>query len=335
MKYPEKLKKGDTIGICAPSAGIEGEDLKVLDLAIKNLEELGYKVIETESVRKNNKGKSTSAKQRAKEFMSLMENKDVKLIIFAAGGDFEYEMLDELDFEKLKKLPPKWIQGYSDNTNLGLLFNTILEVPSIYCDGIKKYAMKPLYRNLVDALKIASGEEILQNSFEKYEKTKREDGQLGYNLTENVEWKNINGEEKIEMTGRSIGGCFDIVEGLIGTKYDKVKEYIEKYKKDGIIWFLECCEMSTAQVQRKIWQMKSAGYFENTKGIIFGRPLFCREDYEITFEEAVKEATKDLNIPVICGADIGHVAPQIAMVNGAIIKVTSENKKGKVETYFK
>ncbi len=81
--------------------------------------------------------------------------------------------------------------------------------------------------------------------------------------------------------------------------------------------------------------MKNAGYFENTKGIIFGRPLMLREDYEISFEEAVLSSLKDLNIPIICGADIGHVPPQLAMVNGAILKITSKDGKGKVETYLK
>lgn len=81
--------------------------------------------------------------------------------------------------------------------------------------------------------------------------------------------------------------------------------------------------------------MKNAGYFEHAKGIIFGRPLYVREDYGITFEEAVIDATKDLNIPIICGADIGHVPPQLAMVNGAILKITSKNGKGTVETYLR
>ena len=76
MRYPENLKKVDTIGICAPSAGIvEPEKIEKLNNAIKNLENLGYKVIETESVRKDENGRSAPAKQRAKEFMELWKMK--------------------------------------------------------------------------------------------------------------------------------------------------------------------------------------------------------------------------------------------------------------------
>ncbi|MFQ8661019.1 MAG: LD-carboxypeptidase [Clostridia bacterium] len=393
MNYPEKLKKGDTIGICAPSGGIaEKEDILQLELAENQLRKMGYKIIETKSVRKETKGRSASGKERAKEFMELLENEEVKLIIFAAGGDFLIEIFDYLDFEKIKDLKPKWLQGYSDITGISFLFNTILDIPTMYCQTIKDYAMNPLFKNLTDALGIEEGEEIVQKSFEKYEKVvdfresienentendklnlknnieekentnslenindennlkkiegkenreiveiQKEENYLEeltktYELTEKVEWKNVTGEEKIQIKGRSLGGCLDCIKGYIGTKYDKVSEYVERHKKEGLIWFLEVFEMSTPEVYRTLWQMKNAGYFKYCTGIVFGRPLFIREDYETNFNDTVKEALQDLEIPIICDADIGHVKPQLAIVNGAILEITSQNGKGTVKT---
>lgn len=80
---------------------------------------------------------------------------------------------------------------------------------------------------------------------------------------------------------------------------------------------------------RNLWQMKNAGYFDNCKGILFGRPLFIREDYGIKFHEAVLEALKNLNIPIIYDADIGHIAPQMSIVNGGILDVNYERRKRK------
>ena len=77
--------------------------------------------------------------------------------------------------------------------------------------------------------------------------------------------------------------------------------------------------------------MKNSGYFNNIKGIIFGRPLFFRTDYGTTFEQAVIEAIGDLNVPIIVNADIGHVAPQMAIVNGGIMNIKYENGKAQVE----
>lgn len=338
MNYPENLKVGDTIGICAPSAGIDSpEKIEKLNMAINHLKQMGYNVIETRNVRKNNNGRSASAKQRAEEFMELLENEKIKLIIFATGGDFLCEMLDYLDFEKIKSLKPKWMQGYSDITGIGYIFNTLLEIPTVYSQTIKDYAMNPLHESLVYPLEIESGKNVVQKSFDLYEKEMLEDASLDaqYNLTEKVEWKNICGGEKIIMQGRALGGCLDCIQSYIGTKYDNVKNYLEKYKEDGFIWFLESFEVGTASLFRFLWQMKNAGYFKYCNGIVFGRPLFVRNDYDITYNETVKEVLGSLNIPIICDADLGHVSPQLTFINGAILKITSENGKATMETYLK
>ena len=262
MNYPEKLKIGDTIGICAPSDGITKESKQIkLDEAIKALKNMGYNVIETESVRKSANGRSAPAKKRAEEFMELLENDDVKLIIFATGGDFLCEMLDYLDFEKIKKLKPKWLQGYSDITGINFLFNIILDIPTVYSQTIKDYAMQPLHESLINAIRLESGEEIIQNSFELFEKEwslDEENPNATYNLTEKVEWKNILGGEKIIMQGRALGGCLDCIRTFFATKYDKINEYLEKYKEDGFVWFLECFEFGTANFLITLWQMKNA-----------------------------------------------------------------------------
>lgn len=336
MNYPEKLKIGDTIGICAPSDGIsEPEKIEKLETAIKNLKQMGYKVIETESVRTSERGRSTSSKKRAEEFMELWKNDEVKLILYAGGGDFLMEMLDELDFEEIKKYPSKWTQGFSDITTISFLLNTICDIPSVYCDAVKDYAMKPLYKNLEDSFKIMSGENIIQNSFEKHADGKEDNENYTYNLTKETKWNNLKGEEEITIKGRALGGCLDCIDTIIGTKFDVVKDYIEKYKNDGILWFLECFEMNTPQFQRILWKMKNAGYFKNCSGIIFGRPFIMREDYGISVNQAILDVIGDLDIHIITEADIGHIPPQLAMVNGAIVKITSKDGKGIVETYLK
>lgn len=336
MRYPENLKIGDTIGICAPSDGIsKPEKIEKLNKAIKKLEKMGYKIIETESVRNSIKGRSNTALKRAQEFMELWKNEEVKLILYATGGDFLMEMIDELDFDTLKKLPPKWTQGFSNITTMSFFLNTICDIPSIYCDAVKDYAMEPLYPNLQDALNLVSGKDVIQESFEKHSDGKEDHKDYTYNLTLETKWRNITGGEEIVMQGRAIGGCLDDIDCLIGTKYDKVKDYIEKYKQDGIIWFLECYEVSTPGLERTLWKMKNAGYFEHCKGIIFGRPFIMREDYEINEDEAILDAIGKINIPIITGADIGHIPPQLAIMQGAILKITSKNGKGTVETFRK
>lgn len=247
-------------------------------------------------------------------------------------------MVDKIDWNKIKEIEPKWFQGYSDNTGISYLLTTLADVACIYGPNVKDYGMKKIYINLENALKIMSGEEITQESFGKCESgewSERIDPYEEYNLSKNTSWKNLNNEEKIYFKGRSIGGCLNVITDLIGTKYDKTKEYIEKYKNDGIVWFLEACEMSTPQIYLKLWQMKNAGYFKYCKGIIFGRPIMLKEEYDMSEEEALKTALKDLNVPIIYNADIGHVAPQMPIVSGGILEIECEKGKGKIKNYFK
>lgn len=339
MKYPKKIEQGKYIGITAPSGGITKEvDQPRLDNAIKNIKDMGYKVIETQNVRTEEKGRSSSAKERTEQFMQLWENEDVRAIISAGGGDYLTEMLDYIDWEDLKKYEPKWFQGYSDNTVLTFLIPTLLDTACIYGPTVKDFGMRKLHKSLKDSIKIMEGYEIAQESFEKCETTEwkdREDPYEEYDLQNKVLWKSLNNEKEIAFKGRAIGGCLDVIINLIGTKFDKVKEYIEKYKEDGIVWFLEIFEMSTPQVFLHLWQLKNAGYFEHCKGIILGRPLMIREDYGVTYDETIKEALRDLNIPVVYDADIGHVAPQMSIVSGGIIEVNYNDGKGNIKNYFK
>lgn len=337
MKYPKFIKKGDQIAVTAPSLGFyKEEQLLEYDQAIQNIKEMGFGLLETDNVRKCEKGRSSSAEERARQFMQVWENENVSAIICAKGGDFACEVLDYLDFEYLKKLEPKWLQGFSDITNLGFIFTTNLDIATIYSENVRDYGMKQPHKSLTDSIKIMQGENVVQKSFGACE-PKEDERKIfeSYNMTKKTTWKNLNHESKIQFSGRAIGGCFDVIVNLMGTKYDKVKEYIQKYKEDGIVWFFDIFEMFTPQVFCHLWQMKNAGYFEHCKGIIFGRPYLLREDYEMNLAEVVKDAIGSLNIPVILDADIGHVPPQMPIVNGAILDVTCENGEGVIKTFLR
>ena len=338
MIYPGKLQKGETIATTAMSDGITNTDkLKRIDHAIENIKKMGYEFIETENVRTSNKGRSSSSKERAKQFMELWKNENIRAIIMASGGDFLLEAIDEIDFEEMKLYPAKWVKGFSDNTGISFILTTMLDIATIYSENLSAFGAEPIFKSELDSLELMKGNLIRQNSFEKYEIDRVEYSVNPYttlNLTEKVEWKNLNKEDKIHFKGRCIGGCFDVIRNIIGTKFDYVKNYIEKYKQDGIVWFLEIFDMNTATLFLNLWQMKNSGYFENCKGIIFGRSLFLKEVNEIDFETTIKDAIGDLNIPVIYDADFGHLPPQISIVNGAIIEVESCDGKGYIDTYF-
>lgn len=331
MIYPEFLKSNDTIGITAPSDGVTEElDVFRLNNAIKKFEELGYKIKETKDVRTSQKGKSAPSKIQARELESLFKDKEIKSIICVGGGDFLLEMLSEVNFEVIKN-NPKWLQGYSDPTGLLFTITTNLDIATIYADNFKGFGMENWHESLENNLEILEGNLIKQENFDKYESERAEKiiGNEGYNLDKDVKWENLNNGE-INITGRMIGGCLDILSELFGTRFDKTKKFIEKYKEDGIVWYLENCEMTSENIIRTLWKFKDNGWFKYTKGIVFGRSALEQSSYDISFKEAVTRVLGDLNIPIIFNADIGHVSPRMTIINGAMCNVISKDGKGEI-----
>lgn len=333
MIYPKFLNVGGTIGVTAPSSGSEDEiDIFQIENATRKLEKLGINVIETPNCRKSDGVRSSDAKIRAKELESLFLNDDVGSIVCLSGGEFLVEMLPYIDFEVIKS-NLKWLQGFSDITGISYVITTMLDISTIYGNNFTTYAMENWHKSVEDNFEILRGNIIKQQSYELYENERKEKlvGNEEFNLDTKVKWINLNGEDKIELKGRIIGGCLDLLTTIAGTKYDGTLKFIEKYKEDGIIWYFDNCELSCEDVIRTMWKFKEMGWFEHTKGIVFGRTMIEKSCTGITFHEAVKTSFKDMNIPIIVDADIGHKRPQMTIINGAIAKVTSIDGKGSIE----
>ena len=211
MIYPKFIKENDTVGITAPSDGIiEDTDLVRLDCAIENMQKkYKLKVIETKNVRHSKLGRSSTAKDRAKQLEALYKEDIVKAIFCVSGGDFLVEMLPCLDFELIKQ-NPKWIQGYSDPTSLLFIITTNLDIATIYGSNFKAFGMKIWHQSLKDNLEIVKGNIIEQNSFDKYEGPNDENNleDVSYLLNTDVYWKNLKGEKQINIRGRMIGRLF-------------------------------------------------------------------------------------------------------------------------------
>lgn len=333
MIYPKFIKRGDKIGVTATSAG-NGDELHVRELEFSEeaFKQIGYNIIETKNVRTDNKLRSSSKETRAKEFMELIEDKNINAIITARGGEFLVEIIPYIDFNLIKQ-NPKWVQGYSDTTGIGFCITTISDIATIYGENFNSFAMQPWHDALHKNVELLEGKILEQNSFDKYQGNWQQ-GVIGnetWKTTKKVRWKNARGEAKIEIEGRLIGGCIDVLTLLVGTKYDKVETFCKRYENNGIIWFFDNCELSSEGVLRALWQMKEAGWFNRVKGFIFGRTMTRKSNCDISFEESILDVIGELNVPIIFDADIGHVPPQMTLINGAIAKITSKDGKGKIK----
>lgn len=330
MIFPEFMDKGGYVGVTAPSDGSGGEvDRISLDSAQKKLLQQGYPVIETPNVRLSQNGRSGTAADRAEQFNKIYRDERIKWIISVKGGDFLCEILSLIDYPAIKK-HPKWIQGYSDNTALLFTVTTNCNIATIYGNNFKDFGMEQWHSSLNNNIKIAKGNLIVQESFDLYQNGFHDKvtGLEGYQVTEPVYWKCGRQEEKVSFDGRIIGGCLDVLLSLVGTRYDKMKDFLRMYQVDGIFWYLESFDLNDAALLRGLWQLKEAGWFQYAKGFVFGRPCFYKSFNNASYEQTVLSVLGSLKVPVIFDADIGHKAPRLTIINGALGKITCENGKG-------
>ncbi len=331
MKYPSFLKSGSTIGYVSPAFGSAIEPYKsAFENALKFFEREGIKAdIGPNCYKEDGIGRSTNAKDCGAELTDYYCSDKNDFLISCGGGELMCEILDYVDFEKIKKAAPKWFMGYSDNTNFTLLLNTICDTASIYGSCASSFGMEPLDESMTDAYKLMKGEMLYQHGYKLWEKegVKDEEHPLEpYNLTEKTEYKiydkNGKAANEASFSGRLIGGCVDCLVNLTGTKYDHVNSFLEKYKDDGIIWFLESCDLNVMAIRRAFWQMEKAGWFKYVKGFIIGRPLcFGQDMMGLDQYEAVMGILRDLNVPVVMDCDFGHLPPRISIISGALAKV--------------
>ena len=330
MFYPKFLKTGCKIGVTACSDGNQDPlDFIRVDSAKLHLEERGYQVVETPNVRTSEKGRSSSAAERAEQFHSLLMDEDVRLIVMAKGGDYLAEVLPRLDFETMKR-HPKWIQGYSDPTGLLFTVTTRCDIATVYASNFGDFGMAEWHKSIQDNIELLEGKAVMQTSFEKYMNgfAVRETGLEGYDMTVPVCWKNLNGENRVSVEGRLIGGCLDVLINLVGTRFDTVKEFVERYKDDKILWYLESFALNSEQLNLALWQLKEAGWFEHAAGFVFGRPCFYHSDYELDYAEVIQNALEELDVPIILDADFGHKPPRMAIINGAIGRFVCDGGRG-------
>lgn len=348
MRYGKFLPENGTIGFVAPSFGCNIEPYKSAFANAQNIwMEEGYSLSLGPNVYEGcGIGISNTPEKCAREFNDWYAKEDVDVLISCGGGELMCEILPHVDFEKIRKGEPKWFMGYSDNTNLTFLLVTLCDTAAIYGPCAAAFGMNPWHESLKDAMEILKGSNQSVHNYEKWEKEglKTEEKPLEpYNVTEPFAlctWTPEAGlskenKQNIQIEGRLLGGCLDSLATLCGTKFDQVKQFNETYKEDGVVWFLEACDLNVMGIRRALWQLDEAGWFQNTKGFLIGRPLcYGEEFFGLDQYKAVIDILSKYNVPIIMDLDIGHLPPMMSLVCGSKAKAIVEDNSIKIDMEY-
>lgn len=337
-RYPSPLKVGSRIAITAPSSGVEPPVHPRLDLNIAHLRAQNFVVEEGLCLRNEHASASAAADVRAAELMHFLLRDDIDAIFPPWGGELAIELLDRLDWTALHNAKPKWLIGYSDTSTLMLPITLRLGWATAHGPCLMDLAPSQsdaLTRHAMAVLGTPARASVTQHQSEKWQ-SKWTDFQkepsIAYALTEATQWRCLNrpADAAVSFSGRLVGGCIDTLIHLADTPFGDVAAFIESSSTDGVILYLENAELSPTGLVRALHGLRWAGWLDGLSGVLIGRSAApdTTGPTEIRYEEALRRELTALACTVLIDVDIGHLPPQLMLINGSLAQVRWSASEG-------
>jgi len=268
---PRALRKGDLLGVCAPSGPVDEDRLRS---GITLLERLGYRVQAGDDLLSRVRLNAGSVERRVGELHRLVADEAVGAIFCARGGAGAGWLLPHLD-PALFRAHPKIFLGYSDATFIHLFLDR-LRIPSFYGPMVS-----------VDFPDVLFHPDSLWGALEGDSRHRTELLSLRSGVAE----------------GTLRGGCLSILASAAGTPH-------ALEPRPGTILFLEDVDEPPYQVDRMLYQLRESGVFASVSGIVFGEMKGCgvRPGEAYTLRDVVLEALCGLDVPIAWGLPSGHTS---------------------------
>lgn len=282
MRIPPYLCPGDVVGLAAPARWAEENDIRFFR---DSFEEQGWKVRTGQVHRRFHQFSGTDT-ERLKDLQKMLDDPEVKAVIFVRGGYGSARLLDRIDFSAFA-LNPKWMAGFSDITSLHSAVLMRMGTAVLHS------GMPYTYREGKDAEGLISLVNALKGNLPAIEVPK----------------DNMNREGRAQ--GILLGGNLSVLYSLTGTSY--------QIPGKGAILFLEDVDEYLYHIDRMMLNLKLAGMLEHLNGLIIGGMTdmhdndtpFGKNAYEI-----IMEAVEPYDFPVCFGFPAGHREPNLALVLG-------------------
>ncbi len=294
---PKRLKKGDTVGVIAPSSPPNQENLQK---ALPFLEALGLKIRLGKSLDAAHGYLAGTDEERLADLHAMFEDPEVSGIICAGGGFGAARYADQIDYAMIME-NPKVFWGYSDIT---FLHTAIGE-----------------YANLVTFHGPMLASDVGKKEF--HERSGRMFGQLfePFELHYTEEVAPLETLVGGVAQGELVGGNLSLIRSAVGTKFDlDVK---------GKILLIEDIDEEPYEVDEILNQLRMARKFDEAAGIVIGdfknaEPK--KRKPSLTLNQVFNDYFSDLKIPVVKGFKIGHCEPHFSVPLGALARLDGDAK---------
>lgn len=328
---PEKLKKGDLIGIICPSAPINLKAKHRIDKAREMLEELGLQVRLGKYVfGDGTQYVSGTEGQRLEDLHGMFSDPKVKMIMCGIGGNHSNQIIRDLDYDLVKQNPKIFI-GYSDITVLHYALYTQGNLITYYgpCaatqfgehPNILPYTLESFRKNFLEEHRNLKEEippskswtEEFLNWFEK------KDQERARTMIHNggFRWLRTG-----TVKGKSLPACIMAINRLAGTKY-----WVDPRGKILLLDVLiSPGELDESLVDAYLHDLKNLGVFEEINGLIVGRPQgFNAQQKERLYKNLLNICPA--RYPIVTEFDIGHTDPILTVPFDIEVEIDGVNKK--------
>ncbi|EPJ51230.1 MAG: hypothetical protein OFPI_17980 [Osedax symbiont Rs2] len=342
MIYPAPLVLGSTIALSAFSSGVPEAIHPRLDLVITDFRRRGFKIIEGSCLREDQLHVSASKELRAQELMDFLLDDSIAAIAPPWGGELAMEVLDLLDYEKISRATPKWIFGFSDVSTLSVVISARCGWASAHCANFIDLSINqcdPLTANTLKHLASTTGTSFIQLSSEKYQLEFgdfEDDPKHCLSLTEPTAWLCLHPRTTaVSFSGRLIGGCLGTILHLFGCCYLDIDTLQQRFADKGMILYFENAQMSPCELIRALLNLRFKGLFSHLNGILIGRSSAPQIDSAgLSYLQALQSVLAQCDCPVLYNVDIGHMPPNMTLINGAYAEVEWNYPKAKIEQFL-
>jgi len=321
MRFPPPLRAGDRIGITAPSSGVPDALRGRLDFAVETIERRGFEVELGEHLGENGSHVSAPVEQRAAELMRMLLDPAIAAIVPPWGGETAIDLIPHLDFNALRSHEPKWVVGFSDISTLLLPLTLVGGWATLHGDNLMDTPFESLFPSWMDVAASARGTVLRQAASRVQHSGGWDDWSEHPRVTEwqlapAEGWRRLDpGTGDLDVEGTLIGGCIETISRLAGTRFGNTSTLDGPH-----LVYLEAAEENAFSICRALHGMRLAGFFDRASAIMIGRTS-APDSPGLTQDEAVLDALAMLGVPIVAGTDIGHVPPQLKLVNGATARL--------------
>jgi muramoyltetrapeptide carboxypeptidase len=288
------LKKGDAVGISAPSSYMLKAELEPgLDL----IRSWGLKVTIGNHVFRRANSFAGTDEQRAADFQAMLDDPGIRAIICARGGYGAVRMIRHLNFDKFIR-HPKWIAGCSDITVLhGLLQN--LGVESLHSEMPR--FVPPAEPDLasMDSLRAALFGETKQYSIPPHA-----------------------GNRAGKSRGILTGGNLSVLYSVAGSSLEP--------EMAGRILFIEDIGEYLYHIDRMMMNLAIRDRLKDLKGLVVGNMnnmMVSGSGYRKPAYTVIRDAVSQYDFPVMFGFPAGHAHPNMSLILGREVEISVTNSQ--------